>query len=419
MDDARLHPLIPTLLLLGLTACFEAAEDPPPCPWQVALLRAEAERFAAGDCENGACLTTPLTIVPSAGLPAEVMPQNANNNLDVVSHDCRVFLAFRTGPYHFADEEAMLYVVSSSDQQTWRYEGEFAMGTDLREPRLLSYRGRLFLYFAVLGQEIYDFEPQGMKVSEYLEPGEWTDPAWFYGKGFIPWRSKLVGGRPFMLSYVGGENIYDFTEGGVEVHWLTTSDGLEWRPVIKNQPVVLEGGVSETDFVFLDDGSLIAVSRNELGDPELGWGMQICRAEAGALGDWRCVGDPRKYDSPLMFAYGNQPCLIGRRNLTEDGHYDLGYRDLTFEDQALKYELDYWGKPKRTALWTVDAETLEVSFVRDLPSRGDTCFPGLLTVRPGLYEVYNYSNPLDGDDLPWNQGQFEHTLIYRIGLRLE
>jgi len=419
LQRARRRSLLALLLALSCSACFEAAEQVKPCPWQQDAINAEVERFASGDCLNGACLTAPLDVVPSAGLPAEVITQNANNNLDVVSHDCRVFLAFRTGPYHFADELAMLYVVSSEDQVHWRYEGEFAMGTDLREPRLLSNNGRLFLYFAVLGHEIYDFEPQGMMLSEYLGSGQWTEPQWFYGEGFIPWRSKRVDGRPYLLAYVGGENIYDFTEGGVEVHWLTSIDGLQWGAVIPDQPVVLSGGVSETDFVLLSNGDLVAVSRNELGDPELGWGMQVCRAESGALGDWRCIGDPRKYDSPLLFAYRDQPFLIGRRNLTETGHYDLGMRELPFEDQALRYEMDYWGKRKRTALWRVDPRTLEVTFVRDLPSRGDTSFPGLLTVRPGLYEVYNYSNAMNGPDLPWNQGQFEHTLIYRIGLRLE
>ena len=44
-------------------------------------------------------------------------------------------------------------------------------------------------------------------------------------------------------------------------------------------------------------------------------------------------------------------------------------------------------------------------------------FTRAFSERPVLYEVYNYSNPTDGEDLPWNQGQFEHTLIYRIGLR--
>src|SRR5215471_2315342 len=42
-------------------------------------------------------------VVPSDGLPPEVVAQQANNNLDVVRHsDGRVYLAWRTAPSHFA-----------------------------------------------------------------------------------------------------------------------------------------------------------------------------------------------------------------------------------------------------------------------------------------------------------------------------
>jgi hypothetical protein len=199
------------------------------------------------------------------------------------------------------------------------------------------------------------------------------------------------------------------------VHFLTSQNGLDWEPVVDGQPVVLTGGSSETDFAFLDDGSLIAVSRNELGD-DLGFGSKICRAPADALGDWECVGDPRKYDSPLVFQVGSEVYLIGRRNVTETGNYDLGYDDMTHQQQISQYQFAYWREPKRCALWRVDPETLTVSFVLDLPSRGDTCFPSLLWSDDGSAWVYNYTSPLDGADLDWNRGQLGDTDIYRIQL---
>ena len=159
------------------------------------------------------------------------------------------------------------------------------------------------------------------------------------------------------------------------------------------------------------------MSRNEAGD-ELGWGMKICRADADALADWECVADPKKYDSPLLFRHGRDVYLLGRRNLTETGDYDLFRRDRPHFVQTLAHELDYWLRPKRCSLWRVDPESLEVEFVLDLPSRGDTSFPALVPLGGGRYLVYNYTSPLDGTDPFWLQGQLGPTLIYSVVLTL-
>ena len=46
-------------------------------------------------------VVTTRRIVPSEGIPAEVRVGHANNNLDVVRHQGRVYLAFRTAPDFF------------------------------------------------------------------------------------------------------------------------------------------------------------------------------------------------------------------------------------------------------------------------------------------------------------------------------
>lgn len=355
-------------------------------------------------------------VVPSFGLPGGLPIQPANNNLDVVRHGEEVFLAFRTAPNHFASGLARLFVLRSVDQNNWEYETEFYFGTDLREPRLLSFNGRLFLYFAQLGDNPLDFSPGGTMVSERLGQHQWTAAEPVYLDGFMPWRTKVVDGAPYLLGYIGGESIYNANPDPIMVHWLTTQDGRQWYPVIPDQPVVLTGGVSETDFVFLEDGTLIAVSRNELGD-QTGYGMKICRAEAGSPGQWECVNDPRKYDSPLMFVHDNQAYLLGRRNLTASGNYDLGLIGLSPLVYRLLNELAYWLAPKRCSLWKIDRDSLEVSFVLDLPSKGDTSFPGILNNGSGSFEIYNYTSPLDGPDVVWVDGQRGPTWIVRSSLQ--
>jgi hypothetical protein len=394
---------------VGADAGFDAGA----CPLQIDLCLPAAAAPSFSD---------PIQVVPSEALPQEITAQDANNNLDIAVHDCRLFVAFRTAPSHFASDKAMLYVMSTSDQKTWSFERRFFMGTDLREPRFLAWNGRLFLYFAVLGDNPADFEPKGMMVSEYEGPGKWSRPEYFYSEGFIPWRTKVISGVPYMIAYFGGENIYDENGKPIEVHWLTTKDGRNWEAVVPGQPVVLSGGMSETDFVFLDDGTLVSVSRNEAGTNGR-WGSLVCRAEARALGVWQCKGDPKKYDSPLVFKHKNDAYLIGRRNVTESGYFDLGeidssYREKTPAEQSRAYAIDYWNTSKRTSLWRVDPEALTVSFVLDLPSKGDTSFAGLVPMCEGSYLVYNYTSPLGGPDLSWINGQTGRTVIYRTLLTL-
>ncbi len=357
-------------------------------------------------------------LVPGSGdivLPAEVLPQASNNNLDVALLEGALYLAFRTAPSHFASPDTAMYVVRSVDGgTTWTHELTLAMGTDLREPRLLAFDGKLFLYFAVLGADSSDFEPQGSMVV-VREGGQWSEPAWLFENDFIPWRVRTIDGVPYMIGYTNGGDIYDFESDAlpaIEVRWLTSGDGLAWTAVVPGQEVVQTGGGSETDWVVLPDGAVLAVTRNEAGD-ESGWGSNICRAEADSLGAWRCVNDPRKYDSPLMFRQGDKNYLVARRNVTEDGYYDLGYRDDGHVEQTLAYSAAYWGEPKRCSLWEVDDVSLEVSFILDLPSRGDTCFPSALDEGGGRWMVYNYSSPVDGPDLSWLEGQLGVTYIYR------
>ena len=361
-----------------------------------------------------------------AAMPEGIDLQPANNNLDVVTHAGRTWLAWRTAPTHFASADATMYVASEGPDG-WRFEGKFNEGTDVREPRFLELDGTLMLYYAVLGQDSTKFEPQGMRFTRFDDATRtFSDPVWAYLPGFIPWRARTIGGKAYVIGYVGGDNIYDFNGKPIEIHFLTTTDGTTFEPVVPGKPIVQTGGGSETDFTFLDDGSLVAVTRNEAGDADFGFGSKICSAPANDLGTWTCKPDKRKYDSPLVFRHGADVYLVGRRNVTESGNYDLEKSDETFQQQEQDYEVDYSFNPKRTSLWKVDPATLTVTWVLDLPSRGDTCFPSILADGDG-FTIYNYSNLLDGDDdctswpddcsdIDWFVGQGRPTMIYRIGL---
>ncbi len=355
-------------------------------------------------------------VVPSPGLPAEVVPQVANNNLDILWHQDRLFLAFRTAPSHFASSETTMYVVSTTDEATWRYEGTFTGDSDLREPRFAAINGDLFLYMAILGDNALAFEPEGTVHYKYESPGVWGPKVSWPDATFIPWRIKEIDGKLYLIGYTGGEGIYEPGGDPLEISLLTSTDGESWEPAVPGQPVVQIGGGSETDFAFLDSGDLVAVTRNEHGD-EFGFGSKICRAPASDLGSWDCLGDPKKYDSPLVFRHGDDVWLVARRNVTDDGYYDLNKPELDFTEQYYDYQLNYWSAPKRCALWSVDPDALEVSWVLDLPSRGDTCFASVVESEDGLL-LYNYSSDPDGPDVSWLEGQTSPTFIHRMILDL-
>ena len=350
-------------------------------------------------------------VIPASNLPAGVETQTSNNNLDVVEHiDGKVYLAFRTGPSHFASDLVHMYILSSDDDgENWTLENDLFMGTDLREPRFLSLENQLILHFAVLGDDPLDFEPKGT-MRTILDNGEWSQPEWIFEDGFIPWRTRTVDGTPTMIGYTGGDDIYD-PDGDalpqLEVRWLTSTNGLNW-----DGETVWTGGGSETDITHTDQG-IVAVVRNEAGD-EFGFGSLICRADSNTPYDWTCSHDCRKYDSPLMFNHDGKAWLIGRRNVTEDGCFDVTDNDgsLSHNERFIRNSAVYWQTPKRCALWQVDVEHLEVHHTIDFPSAGDTCFPSILGSN-GNYELWNYTTDPEQSDMGWLEGQQGPTTITR------
>jgi len=307
--------------------------------------------------------------------------------------------------------------VSSEDERAWRFEARFTAATDLREPRLLSLGGTLHLYMARLGTERLSFDPRGMWRSERRADGTWTDPVMFHREGFIPWRARVERGTPYLMAYVGGEHIYRFDGLPLEVEFLTTRDGRTWSPVDAARPVVYRGGGSESDFTLGDDGTLYAVIRNEAGDAT-GFGSKVCRAPAGDLANWTCRSDPRKYDSPWMFWHDGEAYLVGRRNVTDTGNYDLRMTGIEMAGQAGINQYRYAINRKRCSLWRYVQTEDRIAWILDLPSQGDTCFAaGFPSSTTGEWVVYNYSSPVDGDDPYWNRAQAGPTRIYRHVLR--
>jgi hypothetical protein len=356
-------------------------------------------------------------VVPSDALPAEAAPEEANNNLDVVRHAGRVYLAWRTAPDHFASRATRIVVVSSHDEESFVFERSFALGRDLREPRFLSLGGSLFLYVTRLGKDRSAFEPEGVSAAERRPDGSWSELEPIGLPAHVAWRTRVENGTAYMVAYGGADQLYQVFGDPMRVELLTTTDGRQFHPLNAARPAVSQGGGSEADFAVDDDGALFAVIRNEAGD-DMGYGSKICSAPREDLSQWQCNADPRKFDSPLMFRHDGEIYLIARRNVTPSGAFDLGWGIGLF--RAGRNQIEYANAAKRCSVWRVDRNERRVVFITDLPSKGDTCFPGMVRgASDDEIVIYDYSSDTDGPELPWRIGQRRPTFIYRHVLRFE
>jgi hypothetical protein len=364
--------------------------------------------------------TPPTFVVPSAGLPGDVKVDHSNANLSVTKFNGRVWMVFRTAKWQIADDNARLYVVSSSDQVHWRKEGEFSYGRDLREPRLFVWKKQLFMYFALLGNNAASFDPGGTMATRWLSPGQWETPRKILYDDFIPWSVKEHDGKAYMLGYTGGGGTFQPNPPPKFVYFLTTEDGWNWVPVDPAHKIVYTGQCGETDMAWMPDGSLVTACQTEEVD-DLGWGAKICTAPASALAVWTCRGDKRRLDSPYVFVYGGHAYVIARRQPNFGGNYDLGLPTLPDTDaQFAAYDAAYAATTKRCALWSIDTTTRTFDPLVDVPGVGDTCYPSIIAQPHGRFLVYNYTSPLDGSDPPWGTALTTgDTLIYRQTLQFQ
>lgn len=357
-----------------------------------------------GPDEGPPSISATRQVVPFDSPLEAARVQASNDSLDLVRHDGRTFLAFRTSQSYYPDERSDIHVVSAEGEIRWEHELTIDSDDDLRDPRLLAWDGRLFLFYGRFGVDSATPEPLGAMVSERVPEEGWTDPRPVLDPGFVVSRLHVDEGLPYMTAWgPSGDDL--------AVHFLTSDDGASWRAVRAEGPAVQVGGGSETDVLFLGDGSLFAVTVNARGD-ELGWGSRICRA-ASVDAAWTCTGDPRRFDGAALFAQGTRTFLVARRHVTATGAYDLGRDDLPEAQRTQVYLDSYEQEPKRCALWQVGDDGV-LALVADLPSRGDTCAPAIWRREARQLGVYYHSSPLDGPDVTLRVGQAGESQIHRV-----
>ncbi len=362
-------------------------------------------------------LGEPRFVVPGAGLPRDTPVTSSNNNVDIIFFEDRLFMAWRTSETHWASSNTLMYIVSSVDGgTTWLREATIDLGADVREPRFLVINSTLFFYWFEAGGNPLAFEPRFFWRMERQASGQWSNKVQGGENAEVPWCMKVRNGVGYMTSYRGMHYQLDGASA-IEVFFKKSTDGRTWLPVNPDRPVVYRGGVSEATFEFAENGDLWAVTRNEDGD-DTGFGSHVCHAPAADISQWDCGSrsNPERYDSPWMVRHGRDFYLVARRDV--GGPFDEGRTDLSFEDQRTAYLVNYWNRPKRSALYRLNTSTRAVEHLVDLPGVGDTSFPSVRRTGPHSFLLANYTSPLDQPDISWieAQGSPRGTQIYLMTL---
>ena len=371
------------------------------------LVRIEEPVTFAQQAAQGIQQSPPRPFAPGPNMPGDLALMNSTNNVDVVVFRGRCYAAFRTAPTHFASRRTRIVVVSSPDRQRWEREADFTlMESDLREPRFLVYRDKLFLYFFRAGSNPLTFAPQSIYAVERTGPGAWTEPRAIFRPGYVVWRARTFQDRAYMSVYLGA-GLYTTRDRPGDLRLLTSTDGYEWTP-ISDAPQVSDVSAEEGEFAFDDDGNLAATVRLET------HGALVCKAAHDDLAHWQCRYTPYKYDSALMFRQDGAYYVVARRNVA--GPFDAEpYWMPTPVHRAWRLAR-YSLTRKRTCLYKVDTDALRLNPLFDLPGRGDTAYAGMAQLDTNRVYIVNYTSALDGFDWPWLGGQLAGSTLYEMEL---
>lgn len=379
---------------------------------------------------------------PGAFFPPEIQDEINTSNCNHAIHvmDGRLFVAWRSARYHFADPTAKMILASAPFDHTlpldqalksdWVTEKMFCIGADMREPYFYEMKDTLYFTYFKGGETSTKFQPQlplrikRLGLSQWSEAVEWNDGSFVASEAAdkktwacVPWQYNRKPGDPGL--YLSTYASTGF--GGVaKVKLIRSEDGETWTTAAGTCPFqqasypplnYKKGGIDEAGFAFTLEGEMWAVGRNEYGD-ESGFGSRVFRAPPEEPGNWEAMtehSDPRAFMSPRCFRFANDIYMISRNDPT--GVYD---RKGCCSNKCMSHACKFWTvelahtlRRHTTVLSRIDREDGEINILKTLPGCGDTAFPSFVRVSEKRILVANYSSPLDAgcDGYSWIRAQ--------------
>lgn len=283
---------------------------------------------------------------------------------DLVRFQDRYYLTFRSCPDgHMVHPTASIIIMVSDDLEDWRQVHRFSVKhRDTRDPHFLVFQDKLFVYTGTwysgettLPRSEYDLNKH-LGYAAWSDDGStWHSPIMLEGTfGHYIWRANTFDGK----AYLCGRRKHEFDvrprgEGpNVESAMLESEDGLIW----KTRTLFQEVTGDETAFQFEEDGSVLAVGRRG-GDP-----AQILRSKPPYT-EWDRRDLDRYIGGPLLVRWGDRWVVGGRSTLS--------------------------GSAKMSLCWLVGDDLHEFA---ELPSGGDTSYPGFIELSPRRAVVSWYSS---------------------------
>jgi hypothetical protein len=301
-----------------------------------------------------------------------------NSNTDLFFWRGSYWLVHASGPWHFASARTRLVLRRSSDARSWTEVASFSVpGEDVRDPKLVAFGGRLWLYFFP-NRQFPEPQPYTTLVTSSSDGVGWETPAPVEPGGWLLWKPKPLGAELAATAYWHEHD---------RVALLRSGDGRTWTIV---SDIVRGPSADETALEVLEDGRILATSRLEgrdhdswFGDPE---GTTLLSVAAPPYLEWRRTRDDgARLDGPSLFRWRGRVYAVGR--------FEPDRRHGLFETGSILAR-------KRTALYLVEPHRLAPLGI--LPSAGDTSYAGVV-LRKGDLLISYYTSRVDRD-YPWILG---------------
>ena len=279
-----------------------------------------------------------------------------------------LYLTYRRCPDgHMLFSTSRIVVMRSEDGgTTWREVCIFgAEPRDVRDPHLLVFNDRLFLFIQVRGpfhQRARRTLNDHLGFAVHSEDGAtWSAPVALEGPTVItsgaPPPSEIApicaAGAAKAMQRVGKNTDRTQIEGAM----LESEDGLVWR---YRSLFTSEYG-DETAFLFEEDGQCLALARGADAQP-----ARICRSHP-PYAHWTRSDLDRNVGGPLLAKWGDHYLVGGRKNID----------------------------PQRTAHDTLLVGGNQLQEIGQLPSGGDNSYPGFVAL-DGTRALLSYYSSHEG-----------------------
>ena len=294
---------------------------------------------------------------------------------DLIRWQGKFWLTFRSCPDgHMVHPTASIIILSSPDTHKWTQEHSFSVPQrDTRDPHFLVFKDKLFIYTGTWycgdsspARSEYTLNRHLGYAAWSADGKKWHSPVMLEGTfGHYIWKANTFNEKAYLCGRRNREfDIKARGEGAtVQSAMLESDDGLIWR----TRTLFQEVRGDETAFQFGPKGDVLAIGRRG-GDK-----AQLLKSKPPYI-KWHRREMDRYIGGPLLTKWGGCHVAGGRKS----GAAFVGKRG---PKTAL-----YWLDPDAKT-----AQELLTEFV-ELPSNGDTSYPGFVELSPTHAVVSWYSS---------------------------